>query len=286
MMNSSKKHISGKFLTKYAIHLEDPNNPDYDGSRLSQRQIIQIKEHLKECDLCSNRVLSAIQEFHSLVEQVEDAGFGNVSTHGKEAANFRIDRALNWLRILRQPKIQIAAGLALGLIIILNFYIANRDLYVQLALISKPTVEFEVRAGLPDLLIRALTSYRNDQYEQAAVLFEEFIEKHTNKEFHYFAHYYAGVSYLLLSEKRILRLVYAFDEDQVRNGILHLQEVEKLTTNTRYLEEEHWYLAKAYLMLRDRQFALDELNKVLQYHGTRSREAKSLWKKLSRMEKR
>lgn len=290
-MANFKNHFSVKLLTEYAIFLEDPDHRDYDESRLSEDQIMQIRGHIEACKQCHQQVDSACHEFQNLVKHVENSGFRNITTHGQKVKGFDKAKSLpvgNWRFSFSEPKIQIAIAVSILFLILLGsfYYLIPRHPYSRLASIKKPHIEFEVRGLESKLLLQAMVNYRKNNYEQALGLFQRFIEQKTSKEFHYFAHYYIGLSYLLLSQEQILGFIYDFDESQIQNGLNHLQEVIKLTQNRRYLEDVHWYRAKAYLMLKEYQLAFDELNKIIPFNGIRREHANLLIDELSKMEKK
>ncbi len=282
-------HISNDLLTRYAIYLEDSDNPDYDGKRLSFRQMNQIKHHIVACDLCGKQLQSVRQEFRIVLAHAEEAGLGTLSTHegsqGIPFNEYRRSSKGHWLEKLKVPKTQIAAafGLILLVLAVSFYYQTQRQPYNELAVIHRPEIEFEVRSGISDAAAEALRHYQKDHYEEAATTFERLLLTKTNKEWLPFVHYYAGLSYLLASDKKILGLIYDFDQKKVQNGIKHLQEVERLTQNIRYREDAHWYLAKAHLRLQDYQSAIEELHNILQFPGTRTEAAKELIEEVSRV---
>ncbi len=275
-------------MIRYAIHLKDPENPDYDGRRLSAHEMSEIETHLAECESCRNRLEDTGQEFQSMVDFVEDAGFANLSTHPEKAApagsyNGRAKIALN--SIFAAPKIRLALTFALILLTLSSilYLQLNRHPYAKWAVIEKPDLEFQVRGRSEERLSNAVVHYQSGNLRQAISLFEQLIAEADSRQLYHFAHYYAGISYLLLSEKKIVGVTVDYQNDEVLAGIEHLQRVLNLTENRRYLEDVHWFLAKAYLRLADQNETLTELNKVLEFSGPRRSQAKEIIDNLSGM---
>ena len=275
-------------MTRYAIHLQDSEHPDYDGRRLSVREISEIETHLEKCEPCRNRLEETQREFQNIVDFVEDAGFADFSTHPEKVTQvprYNSKAKITWNAIFGAPKIQLAITFGLVLLTLSSiFYLQlNRHPYAEWAVIRKPNLEFQVRGSSEDLLSKAAVNYQQSNFKEAVTLFKQFIGQKETEQLHHFTHFYAGISYLLLAEKKMGGWIFDYRKNDIINGIKHLQEVLTLTQNQRYLEDVHWFLAKAYLRLSDRNKALTELNKVLEFSGPRRNEAEELIENLSGM---
>ena len=127
-------------MVRYAIYLEDPERPDYNGRRLSEREILEVESHIHECEPCRNELRVARFEFQNISSFVEEAGFGDLTTHPKEVA--KVSRAsgrkIRWSPIFAVPKIRIAIAFGFALLVMSSvFYLqANRHPYIEWAAVN------------------------------------------------------------------------------------------------------------------------------------------------------
>ena len=49
-------HVDGMVLTRYAIYLCDPQQADYDGHKLTDKELIAVAKHVEGCAQCRARV--------------------------------------------------------------------------------------------------------------------------------------------------------------------------------------------------------------------------------------
>ncbi len=119
----------------------------------------------------------------------------------------------------------------------------------------------------------AFELYREGKYEESIRLFERYIRAFPRSKMLEYAHYSAGAAYLRWSEWRFSSLFIGFDRGRVQKGIEHLQEVVRVSGNSRLLEDARWLLAKGSLMMSNPGPAMDELRIVVQLGGTRRDEA-------------
>nr|NIU01302.1 hypothetical protein [Nitrosopumilaceae archaeon]NIX61904.1 hypothetical protein [Nitrosopumilaceae archaeon] len=65
-LQKSNVHISGELLNRYTSYLYAPDEPDYDGRRLSKTEISRMQKHLRQCRSCEQKLADLKAEFQDL----------------------------------------------------------------------------------------------------------------------------------------------------------------------------------------------------------------------------
>jgi len=218
-----------KLLTQYAVFLEDPDNPDYDGSRPTEKEIKEIEQHLKKND-ASRRELQAMRtEFRTMVDTFEREGFEGVSTHPKRMED---RKRLTHFRGWRTGKSVFALAAAFVLTITSTYYLMNQtqsdttlyekyfDIYPNLIPLSR---------GGESNLQHAMVEYEQGNYSATLEMLHGILDTEPNN---IAAHFYSG----------IVNLVKGNPE----TAIVHFQETIA-GENSKFHKHAQWYLGLAYM---------------------------------------
>jgi tetratricopeptide (TPR) repeat protein len=115
-----------------------------------------------------------------------------------------------------------------------------------------------------DLHIKANTAFANDSFDLAIEYYEEYlkaIEKTSELDL-----FYLGVSYL---------------KQNMPNPQLAILNLELAAKNNELLAESNWYLALAYLLMRDKNRGIVLLNEIMKTKSYKYKEAEMLIKDLN-----
>jgi tetratricopeptide (TPR) repeat protein len=154
--------------------------------------------------------------------------------------------------------------------------VQSNNPYLSLTSLEGERFTSLTRSGETTSLSGALDSFHQGEYGQAITQFELFVAQNPSSPEAAYAHYLAGVSYLVGAEETILGTVTGFDADKVNRSIEHLRDVLPRTTNLGLQEDSQWYMAKAHLMLERHGEAINILEQVIQLRGRRFRDAQNL----------
>ncbi|MEK6571463.1 MAG: outer membrane protein assembly factor BamD, partial [Bacteroidota bacterium] len=157
--------------------------------------------------------------------------------------------------------------------------------YYPLTQIERQEFESRVRGpGLQDFTM-AYQAFSEARYDETIRLLERFIRAFPKSELVDYAHYSAGATYLVASERSFLFLFPSFEQDRVMRGLEHLELAIKKSSNPRTIEDSHWLRAKGYLMLGQADQAMAELQIVESMKGLKRESASRLISEIQKLQK-
>ena len=161
-------HIDGVLLTRYSLYLSTPEEPDYDGRRLTGSEIGEVEHHLGECDVCKEKVENLGNEFQEIELYLEKAGLEQI-TLGAESnrsvgailtgVSETVDSVFGWIKDRVTSPLPRFAPLAVGAMAVLMlviwagpFLIQSNNPYATLAsLDGEKFTSLTRNAGIPSL---------------------------------------------------------------------------------------------------------------------------------------
>ena len=223
-----------KLLTKYAVFLEDPDNPDYDGTRLTEEEIKEIERHLNNSDDTRRELQVVRAELRTLINTFEKEGFAGISTHPVLQKSQIKSRSLTYLQGLGARKAIFAIAAAVVFTFTSLFYLTDRtqpnitlydnyfDIYPNLIPLS--------RGDESNLQLQhAMVEYEQGNYSKTLKILRVILDAEPNN---IPAHFYSG----------IVNLVKGHPEP----AIVHFQKTIA-GENRRFLRPAQWYLGLAYM---------------------------------------
>jgi tetratricopeptide (TPR) repeat protein len=288
MQRDSTGHVADELLTRYGIFLSNPQEPDYDGSRLASEEIAGIKQHLQKCHVCQQRVDAIVQEFREIDRYLEQAGVPALIV-GKKPAWAAIQQlAAKWLDWISSflkstvsvPKFYPVAATAFAVILILAWtsplFRGSEYKYHQLASLEVENAAFLTRDAEFQNMSDGLYAFEQGRYAQALEKLEQFIANNPEHRALDYAHYVAGLTCLLQAKNDFLGRFQAYDSSLVQRGIKHLQAAIQHSDNLRVKEDAYWFIGKAYLMKQQAKAAKAAFEKVQEMNGKRFQAAQKI----------
>jgi len=292
---NQSNHIEEGMLSRYAVYRFAPDEPDFDGTRLSESEIRRIESHLARCVYCEEKLGTLMEEIEDLNSYLDETdlpdmvvGATSVIERVKEKFESLFDSISKILKnILPKPKLQWIPALTTAITILLIMFILSElwkksDPYVDLAKIDKKELFSITRSSTTTSLFTALRAFENNDFSRAIIETENYINIHPNEVNLGYTHFVCGLSYLLREQSQSLERHSEFDLSMVDKAIEHFQKTIEMTNSRRLQEQAHWYTGKAFLMKRDFQQAKKEFEIVLSFKGQKMDDARTMLKKLEK----
>ncbi|GEM_PF-4722447 len=290
----SRQHVDGSSLARYASYLFSPDEPDYDGQRMTPETADHIRRHIGMCPECSQKLqahLSELEELNAFLEKsrIPDISIGTVpsAVMMEEKLTRAAQRfAALWHKWTTLPAYKYALIPSAALIIfvslmVVKFFIPGQpEGFSDLTVLEPTRVSYLTRSNGNGTFEQGLAAFNRGDFRTAFGTLETFLTEQPQSPSQYFAHYVCGMAYLYAVQTEKL------PEDEVRShlnsAIRHLQAASH-TDNLRIREDAYWYLGKAYLMQENGSTAKDYFLKVQVLRGKRFRDAQKI---LTELEKR
>ena len=266
--------IDDKTLERYSIHLEDPDEADYDGQRLGLKEIRAIQKHLEECIDCRKKVEQYRLEYREILHHFEQTELSKV-------ANTKVDPdsspSGNKGRIFTFYAIRIGAAAAILLLLWFSpFFRGNENPYSPLATIDQPAISLVTRSNQPETTATGFNAFEKGSYQQAIPELEAYLQTNRGASNIFSPSFALGVSYLATAKSEVLGRFKKVNQVALDKAIDYLQSATGSTDNIGYLEACYWYLGKAYLLKQDSDQAKAFFEEVVKINGNRHKEAKDL----------
>ncbi len=283
-------------LERYSIYLEAPEEPDYDGSRLSSAQIESIRTHIAACRNCEQKVELFRKEYREVlafIEQTEVAKLKSTDSQTSLSLSKRIAAALKSivesLKSIFSPAspafYPATAGLAFALLLLLWFgpFFRDYDDYRQLATIGNTSISLTTRSAQDQLLTQGISAFESGAYQKAIPELEAYLSANPGAANQFDFTYALGFSYLATAKNSFLGRFPKIDTEHLNQSLKYLQLAEGLSDNVGLKEECYWQLGQAWLLQGDGTKAKDFFEKAAELKGKRYGEALEMIEKIDAM---
>jgi tetratricopeptide (TPR) repeat protein len=285
-------HIDDDLLTRYGIYLSAPDEPDYDGRRLTRQEIAAIEKHVNLCRPCRQKANQITQEYREIEAYLEQEGVPSLhlgraslwsAVKGKTLNLFE-DAASLVKGFTSLPKLRLyplAATALAGIVILLWASPLFRDsehAYNQLASLNldKEKHGFLTRNEASQAMSDGLFAFDHGRFDEAVEKFEQFIAQNPGHPSLFYAQYVAGLACLAQAPRDIFGRFQKYDANLVDRGIQHLQAAVAASDDLRIKEDAYWFIGKAHLMKQQAQAAKAAFEKVQEMKGTRFQDAQKM----------
>jgi len=289
---TNPKHMDDDLLVRYSVHLSDPDVGDYDGRKLSRREISALETHVAQCASCEARLTKLVEEYQQTAAYFESSNLPDMMLTPATLADAFAARVTTVKQLVQGTLAALKESLSapiprffpvvLGAVAMLfavvwwgPFYRSDNP-YWDFAAVSQDRVASLTRGSLsPELQVGVAAFVRGD-YSSAIARLEAFAANNPEHPSVAYAYYLAGVASLQQARTDVLGRFRDVDTELVDQAIGNLHNAELASTNLGIKENCHWYLAKAFLLLEDVAQAQEQLQKIISGRGRRYGEAQQL----------
>ncbi len=272
----ASSHLSLDEIGEYVLY---KNGVESEGTGIIKR-VPQIEAHLRTCKKC-------VEEFKLLNNEYFD-------TDNFLSTEFAQDpHEENKTQRIQSPvshktytsRYGFAISIVIGFLILSLAVVSNLTLppYYKIAKLSNGS-EFSISRGrATNSFQEGLKSLEENNLDQAIIFFNEDIKQNGYDETIFYTYYIIGLTYLQESPKSVLGLFPTYDKSEVINGIKNLEECLRKNNSGKFPNinmDSFYYLAKANLMLGDKQKAIKYLRMVVVGKGSKMEKAAEILKEL------
>ena len=284
-----ENHLSDESLVRYLIRENFPDETDYDGKKLSTFEVLKIKSHLKQCEMCETKIEEMQTEYKSIEDFISEAKIENYVLgkrsfwiNAKDQISSLFVSIMENLKRLSFPKksryILVPATVITVLfllILILPIFNGSENFYSKLGKLEKTEISYLTRGSTTNNFQVVISEFNKNNYSKVIEMLESSpLEKPDNTN-QAFAEYIFGLAYMFRSEN-------SGHKEDIDKGIEHLLSSLALNPNTRLREDANWYIGKAYLKKENSEKAIQYLKKVINLNGSKSQKAQDILTELEK----
>lgn len=264
------KHIDEELLGEYVLYKN--NSKEY--SKVLPYLIVKIEDHLRKCELCQQN----FKELNSQFADVDNFISKSISTQAEKS--YTPITQMIFRKKFTAMNFAFSTIAAVFLIYIGLFIYSNVTTpdYIK-APFSKDRDFYNTRGRTTELFQRGLDALDNKNYDEAIKFLNEDLKENPEQESIFYTHFILGLTYINKAEKDFLGLFKSFNKDDVLKGIEHFEKSIELNQNERFQNlkfDAHFYIAKAYLLINDKNSARQHLQIVIDNKGSYFKDAEKL----------
>jgi len=285
----SSSHTDNERLVRFVIFENFPDEPDFDGEKLSSQEVMAIRKHIEGCQDCNDKYYEMKSEYETLEHFIRESNIPDYQL-GQNPVRIKVSERISQLiKILAEtwkslnshpkPKYILAPAAVIAVLLLffvfLPFFKGTEVTYQSLAKLESKKITYLTRGLDVNELQQGIASFNAGNYSESIQQLESFISSKPNHPHRAFAEYVCGLAYLFheANSEENLRLVHY---QYIDNGIQHLQTSLSLSTNLRIQENDAWYLGKAFLMKKNASEAIEYFEKVKTLRGRNSKKAQEI----------
>lgn len=270
---SRKDHIDEELMGEYIL-LQNEASDERIVILLSHK----IAQHLSNCKECMQEFEDLKLEYSLLNKFVSDSIVSEERTVGKissQPISFFYGSKLKYAFATVASLFLIYFGLLIG---------SNLGTPDYLKIATDGEQEFySTRGRTSELFQRGLDAVDEKNFTDAVEFLKSDIEKFPNDESIFYSHFVLGLTYLNKAESDFLGLFKNFEEEDVLLGIKNLNRSIELNDSGRFdnlIPDAHYFIGKAYLLIKDTESAKSHLKLVIEDKGSYYKRAEKLLKVL------
>ncbi len=235
-----------------------------------------IEAHLRQCSACKDQFTMINSEYADVENFVIE----------KFAANFQkaVDSNSNKASFFRKMNPQyyaFAAVLLIGVLFGSLFIVSELTTPSAIKHASlEDKSDFHINRGrTTDYFQESISALDNKDYNAAISYLKKDIQENSNSETIFYTHYVLGLVYLEIAESNFIGLFPSYNKSNAKDGLKNLQLSIEKNLSGKYQNlsmNAHFYIAKAYLMLDDKENAKKYLKKVIEEKGSKMFEAENI----------
>jgi len=232
--------------------------------------IPEIEKHLRECEQCQEDY----KLFNSEFEAVDSFVAETITKTEKKS----VIKNLFYNPSLAYIKYSLASVLMVGIIYFVLFFISTGSLtpVQKLAGNYDKTENYVTRGRATDEFQKSMIALENNNYKRTIEFLEQDIKNNFKDETIFYSYYILGLAYLEDSYADFLTLFPSYNKEKVNRAIYNLKECIKKNSSDEFLNVNYdafYFIGKGYLMLNNKEQAVDYFRLVLKNNGSKSEEA-------------
>lgn len=267
-------HIDEGLLGEYVLFL-NKNSSDSVAASLSAK----VANHLKTCSDCEK----LFKEFNSEYSEIDL--FVNQSIKDKKYENEISPQPLIELARKSSSLKYIFVTLSAVVIIYLGLFFSDSFLIPDYKKSFFDGEEFYITRGRnSEAFQKGLNFIDNKNYEDAVKYLKEDIRTNPNSESLFYAYYVLGLTYISKAEKNFLGLFPSYNKEDVIEGINNLKKSIELNNTQTFQNvklDAYYFIGKAYLLIDEKESAVENLKIVVEEKGGYYKQAEDLLKQIS-----
>ncbi len=275
-LGSPENHVNYDDLADYIL-VQNHNVPE---DKNIYTKIPFIERHIRECSKCRKE----FQAFNEEYTDIDNAVKSELPASEDKAPERQIEEKIIYKRPVFSKYIFVSLLLAAfaygGMFIFSQIFTSSN--YSIAAL--KNNDEFNITRGRgTEYFQKGLNALDDKNYNQTIEYLNDDIKANPKDETIFYSYYILGLTYLETAPKSFIGLFPSFNQDKVEDGISNLEKSIKLNDSGRYENinlDSYFYLGKASLMKNDKESAKKYFNIVVEKHGSKMSESKSLLNEL------
>ncbi len=270
---SHSSHLSEEELSQYTLY---KNGMVPDDSSIIGR-IPFIETHLRKCAVCSG-ILREFNLEYSDIDSFLSESIVSGRDSSDRSADSRTELSLNRYKA---PRYAFASIIIVGLVYLALYVVSSftTPAFYNNAAISSDS-QFSINRGrATENFQNSLKALENHNYDEAISYLQKDIKENSRDETIFYSYYIMGLSYLKTAEHDFLGLFPGYNQDRASKGAEYLEESIRKNDSGRFNNiklNSYFYLAKASLMLKDKEGAKHYLTLVINGKGSKMEEAKYL----------
>ncbi len=267
------EHIDEELLGEYVLFKNGSSNY----SMVLPFLLKKIEDHLRVCEQCQNN----LREFNSEYADVDQ--FVSKSISEETEKSYTPITQIIFRKKYSSFRYAVTA-IAAVVVIYLGLFIYS-DLTTP-GYLKEPFAEkdfYNTRGRTTELFQRGIDALDKNDYQSAIKYFNEDLQLNPDQESVFYTHFVLGLTYINKAEKDFIGLFRTFNKEDVLKGIDHLQKSIDLNQNTRFQNlklDAHFFIGKAYLLVKEKELAINHLQIVIDEKGSYYKNAEELIRSL------
>ena len=264
-------HLSDEEISEYILFKNEA--PGEENTLIAR--IPFIESHLRDCSKCSE----IFKELNSEYGEIDNFLAENPLI--SESADKNDTSAVPLRKNFRTPRYVFASIILIGLIYISLYVISSYTTpsYFKYALLMNESDISINRGRTTENFQNSLKALENKNYGKAINFLQMDIKQNPGDETIFYSYYILGLSYLKTAEHDFLGLFPGYNLSRAQKGKEYLEKSIARNNSGRFINiklNSYFYLAKASLMLNDKESTKKYLSLVINEKGSKMDEAKKL----------
>lgn len=271
-------------IVKHSSHLTEEEISEYilnkNGLPEETNSIVKripfIEMHLRECSRCGE----IYKELNSEYSDIDNYLAENPILQEREEKVDQGDISISPTKY-KTPRYAFTSILIIG-IVYLSLYLISSfstpSFYKNAAITSQSEISVNRGRATEDFQ-NSLKALENNNYDKAIGFLQKDIQQHPNDETTFYSYYILGLSYLKTAEHSFLGLFPGYNKERAEKGRHYLEQSAERNNSGKFNNiklNSYYYLAKASLMLNDKDSAKKYLTMVITEKGSKMDEAQKL----------